>query len=128
VLGVITGSMLISLAFSDNSESLYAKNEYGITYGTMEAVTRNPTLDPPELIACMGVDGTVGYCYKKDLDGDLPSTPEEALKYMKEINKQNDEATAKGEIYLRYIPLYEADGITVIGEFGLSYPVSEFKD
>lgn len=107
---------------SVNSEISYALNEQGQTYGNM-----NPELSPeiqeaPQLIAAIGIDGTSGYVYYDDLQGELPNNPEEALSYMEKLNEQIAEARKRGDQYLRYIPLYESDGKTVIGSFGISIP------
>lgn len=60
----------------------------------------------PELIEAIGVDGTEGYVLKKDLDGEQPSTPEEAI-------AQQKSKAAEG----RDIPLYDMDGENMIGVF-----------
>lgn len=49
------------------------------------------------------MDGTVGYVMKKDLDGEQPKTPEEALAIQK-----------SRPVGGRYIPLYNVDGKTSI--------------
>ncbi|MDR1589885.1 MAG: hypothetical protein LBS51_06795 [Oscillospiraceae bacterium] len=94
-------------------DSAYPVNANGQTYGTVGIVEDPATYVEPDLIACMGTDGTVGYCYKVDLDGEQPSTPEEALEYMARLAENG---------YTREIPLYESDGETVIGQFVLSPP------
>ncbi|MDQ0888748.1 hypothetical protein QFZ81_003836 [Paenibacillus sp. V4I9] len=60
----------------------------------------------PELISAIGVNGTKGYLLKKDIDGELPKSPEEA------ISIQNSKSPG-----VRDIPLYDVDGETVIGVF-----------
>ena len=107
---------------SANSEISYELNEHGQTYGNM-----NPELSPeiqeaPQLIAAIGIDGTSGFVYYDDLQGELPHNPEEALAYMERLNEQIAEARKRGDQYLQYIPLYESDGKTVIGSFGISIP------
>lgn len=59
----------------------YPKNENGQTYGSAADATSPKT--EPDLIRAVGVDETVGYVLKKDLDGELPKTPEEALAIQK---------------------------------------------
>ena len=120
-LGVVVGLCFSIPAIAQNI-SEYKMNKNGLTYGTMEYVSKNPMAKAPDLIACAGIDGTIGYCYKSDLDGELPANPEEAVKYMEELDKQISEAIANGEQYLRYIPLYDSDGETVIGKFGIGNP------
>jgi hypothetical protein len=83
----------------------FPKNENGQTYGSASDATSPYT--EPDLIEAYGVDGNIGYVMKKDLDGEMPRTPEEAL-----ANQRNAPA-------IRTIPLYDVDGKTVIGEFRL---------
>ena len=96
----------------------YMVNENGQTYGTMAFVgPHNPV--PPDLIACIGIGGTEGYCYGTDLDGEQPNNPDEAVEYMKRLEARYEEMRRTGEKYVRLIPLYAEDGVTVIGEFGI---------
>ena len=82
----------------------YPKNKNGQTYGS-SADASSPETEP-ELIRAIGVDGTAGYVLKKDLDGELPKSPEEAIAI------QNSRSPGG-----RDIPLYDVDGETVIGVF-----------
>lgn len=82
----------------------YPKNENGQTYGSAADASSPET--EPDLIRAYGVDGTVGYVLRKDLDGELPKKPEEALAMQKNRPPGG-----------RDIPLYDADGETVIGVF-----------
>lgn len=68
------------------------------------------------LIAALGANGTRGFVKAEDLDGDLPSNPEEAIAYMEEMERKTAYGTKK---YVRLIPLYAEDGVTVIGEFAV---------
>ncbi len=68
------------------------------------------------LIAALGTNGTRGFVKAEDLDGDLPSNPEEAIAYMEEMERKTAYGTKK---YVRLIPLYAEDGVTVIGEFAV---------
>ena len=83
---------------------LYQTNENGQTYGSAFAsnIVGNPQ---PDLVSA-GKDGTSGYVKYKDLMGPQPKTPEEAIA-MQEM----------GKFEKREIPLYAADGKTVIGSF-----------
>lgn len=83
--------------------NFYPKNKNGQTYGSATDATSPETV--PELISAIGVDRTQGYVLKKDLDGEQPKSPEEA------IAKQNSMSHG------RDIPLYDVDGETVIGVF-----------
>ncbi|MCP1186442.1 hypothetical protein [Paenibacillus sp. 1781tsa1] len=84
--------------------SLYPKNKNGQTYGSAIYATSLET--KPDLILAIGVDGTEGYLLKKDMEGELPNTPEEA------IAMQNNRSPDGYDI-----PLYDKDGETVIGVF-----------
>ena len=114
------------LSESQNNESTtYEVNENGITYGRDNPLASAENQEQPQLIAAIGTNGEEGYVYAIDLEGEQPNSPEEALIYMKELNTSVEEAKEAGYKYLRYIPLYESDGVTVIGEFGISYPNME---
>ena len=125
VISVWSGAVLAvsaSKAVSANKATEYQTNENGVTYGYY-----NPMISPekqanPQMIGAIGIDGVEGYVYESDLNGDQPKTPEEAVKYMENLESQISRAKENGQEYLRYIPLYAEDGITVIGEFGISYP------
>ncbi|TDF95184.1 hypothetical protein [Paenibacillus piri] len=82
----------------------YPKNKNGQTYGSA-ADAASPETEP-ELISAIGVDGTSGYVLKKDLDGEQPKSPEEAIAI------QNSRSPGG-----RDIPLYNVDGEAIIGVF-----------
>lgn len=82
----------------------YPKNINGQTYGSAADATSPET--EPELISAAGMDGTEGYVLKKDLDGEQPKTPEEAIHMQNSISPDGFD-----------IPLYDIDGETVIGVF-----------
>jgi hypothetical protein len=84
---------------------LYRTNENGQTYGSQAgpSIHGNPQ---PDLIAAKGADGTSGYITYEDSMGPQPKTPEEAVEMQKE-----------GKFNIREIPLYAADGKTVLGSF-----------
>jgi len=80
----------------------YPTNDNGLTYGpNMGDMTI--ILGEPDLLLTKGENGTIGYAKKVDLDGPQPKTPEEAVKL--------------NDTYPREIPLYDADGETIIGKF-----------
>ena len=85
-------------------------NKNGETYGSNSEVTNAE--QEPDLILAQGVDGTVGYIKRADLEKGQPKNPEEAVAYMKKM--QNSPPIK--------IPLYDADGEKVIGEFKLDTP------
>jgi hypothetical protein len=49
----------------------------GGPYGSATDATSSET--EPELISAIGVDGTKGYVLKKDIGGEQPKSPEEAI-------------------------------------------------
>ena len=77
-------------------------NENGQTYGSASACNYE---DLPDLIQAVGTNGKEGYVYRTDLECEQPNNPEEAVEYVKRWQKS------------RTIPLYENDGITIIGDF-----------
>ena len=122
VAGLLIGSATAITIRADARKSPYKTNDNGLTYGGI-----NPYADPedeemPQLIAAIGIDGTEGYIYASELDSPVRN-PEEAVKYMEQLNKEIEVAKAANEPYLRYIPLYDNDGATVIGKYGISYSV-----
>jgi hypothetical protein len=111
VIGVVAGTLALDRtdAKTNNNPSTaqvpgFPKNENGQTYGSSADATSPYT--EPDLIRAYGVDRTIGYVLKKDLDGVKPRNPEEALAIQKS-------RPAGG----RDIPLYDVDGKTVIGVF-----------
>lgn len=82
-------------------------NANGETYGTLLAEGQTP-----DLVAAIATNGKEGYVRQTDLEGDLPTCPEEAVAMQK---NQKD----------RIIPVYEKDGVTKIGEFIVTAPNNE---
>ena len=62
----------------------------------------------PDLVAAVATNGREGYVYAKDLESPTPSSPVEAARWQEEHTGDVDS-----------IPVYLADGETVIGEFRL---------
>lgn len=98
-------------------------NQKGLTYGGIQG-TDSGDWTEPDLVAAVGVDGTEGFVYASELAdaqmlGMTVNNPEEAAAYMKQLKQEIERAKAENRPYLRYIPLYESDGVTVIGEFGV---------
>jgi hypothetical protein len=100
----VDGKTIIGSYYIGAKNMNYPKNKNGQTYGSAADATSSETR--PELISAIGVDRTKGYVLKKDIDGELPKSPEEA------IAKQNSRSPGG-----RDIPLYDVDGETVIGVF-----------
>ena len=121
-LGVIIGAILAIPALAAEKNSKYKVNKNNQTYGLMD-LAPGPVAEQelPQLVAAVGVDGTEGYVYRSDLDGVQPKNPEEALLYMEKLNEEIEIAKSNRSAYLRLIPLYDEDGETVIGQFGISY-------
>ncbi|MDR1735386.1 MAG: hypothetical protein LBR85_00750 [Oscillospiraceae bacterium] len=98
------------------AQSGISVNENGQTYGPQPL---DPNVEPPELIAAVGIDGTRGYVYSKDIKDHEPFTSEEDIAaYTEKQHKLRKEAQKNGGAFLSYVPLYASDGVTVIGEFG----------
>jgi hypothetical protein len=109
-LGVIFGTFAINTTNAKTNQkptpvTIYPKNENGETYGS--ALYARTVEERPELIEATGEGGVRGYVRKKDLEVELPKTPEEALAF-------NKKRQAEGP---RQVPLYDVDGKTVIGVF-----------
>jgi len=93
---------------------VFPVNQNGETYGSNSEVT--VAAQGPDLILAAGIDGTVGYMKLKDLNKDQPNNPEEAVAYMERMKN--------GPTYSD-IPLYAADGETVVGKFRIFNPASK---
>ena len=109
VTGIIVGAFGSGYAIAKNDSvpaHVFPKNESGMTYGSDLDVTSID--EEPDLISAYGVDGTLGYVLFKDLEGERPKTPQEAL-----------EQQSKNKGKVRQIPLYAVDGKTVIGVFNI---------
>lgn len=100
----VDGVNIIGSLYISPKNMIYPKNKNGQTYGSAADATSPET--EPELISATSVDGTEGYVLKKDIDGEQPKTPEEALAI------QNSRPPGGYDI-----PLYDVDGKTVIGVF-----------
>ena len=118
--------MIAAVAPTPNGEGGYPRpvfstNENGETYGTCSG------LDPedwPDLIAAVGINGVDGYIRDSEAhpEEEQPKNPEEAVLYMKWLEEEMRNAKESGLEYLRIIPLYAEDGITIIDQFGISFP------
>lgn len=101
---------------------VYRTNENGQTYGS-EMYASSPDTEP-DLILAESLDGTEGYVYSSDLNS-MPSNPEELLAITAKNKEIWDKAPAGEVVVARYIPLYAADGKTVIGEFPITIGFKE---
>lgn len=84
-------------------------NELGQTYGS--ALDATDRASQPDLILAEGNDGTVGYVRKADFYELEPSSPEEAVSMARSDRPH-------------IIPLYDKDGVAVIGEYASGRGVS----
>ncbi len=84
----------------------YNINENGESYGTAQDA---PDGKEPDLVAVLGDNGNVGYARSSDIDGEMPSCPEEAVRMQEEREKAGNPP--------RVINVYKSDGVTVIDTF-----------
>lgn len=96
----------------------YQKNASGETYGNNLQAKRLGY--EAELVLAVGEDGTTGYVRTSDLNGETPSSPEEAYTLQEERIEKGDTE--------RYIPLYKNDGETIIGRFKVDFNPEEKTD
>lgn len=82
----------------------YPTNQAGLTYGPMVGYSGETMPDLGLVLADDGV--TQGYVYRTELEGPVPSSPEEALQWQED-----------GRYSTQVVPVYESDGITRIGTF-----------
>lgn len=126
VFGVSAGAIV---AYATHVDNIFAfkVNQSGASYGFFTPAATPDKQEVPDLIAAIGIDGTIGYVYESDLQEEMPRTPEEAVAYMQELEIARKVAAEKGEKYLRYIPLYDETGTKIIGQFGVE-PINDFKN
>ena len=130
IVCLIVGGLMLSgfaMGEADNNrfdpDYIYKTNENGQTYGSAMYA---PSPDKePDLVLAEALDGTEGYVYSSDLNADLPSSPEELLAITAKNQEIWDNAPVGQVVIARYIPLYDVDGKTVIGEFPITIG---FKD
>ncbi|WNM27265.1 hypothetical protein RN607_13830 [Demequina capsici] len=93
----------ITAAYVSNEPVPLATNARGETYGT------NAYDADPDLISAYATNGKLGYIRREDLQalqGPLPTSPTGAAAQMEDPNYGTGD-----------IPVYESDGITIIGQF-----------
>lgn len=121
IISVTAGVAFAVSGYTNRSQEQapkYQVNEYGQTYGSGVYAVSVET--EPDLIAAVGIDGTEGYVYAKDLQEDMPKTPEEAVARTQALKKVQSLKKSGEPTVIKIIPLYEADGKTVIGEFAIT--------
>ena len=110
VLGAVAGSIAfasssgVPLAAAGPATTNWAKNTHGRTYGS--AFSAKSLQDEPDLIEVAATNGSIGYALRSDLEGPMPTSPQEAL-------RQQAAQAGKSET----IPVYQSDGTTKIGVF-----------
>jgi len=120
---VIALSALVLSAMPEfQMKSGYPVNENGQTYGPVTLDDQSKTIRP-DLILAQGVDGTDGYILETDFDDcsplEKPQNPEEAMDYMRQLEILREDAFVRGDPYLYYLPLYDSDGTTLLGLYGV---------
>lgn len=109
-IGVVVGGITVAGAFDSPpapkgpAVTDWPVNARGMTYGS--ALQAMSPEDEPDLIQVVATNGKVGYALRSDLNGPMPSTPQEAVRQQPAAPGQN-----------RVVPVYEADGVTKIGVF-----------
>lgn len=88
----------------------YPTSESDTTYGSLADAVSPET--EPDLVAAVGDNGEEGYVKASDIAPLIPLNPEDA------VRAQGSAEFRKSMI----VPLYEADGSTVIGTFTLTPP------
>lgn len=93
------------------STPAWPKNVSGQSYGSLLDSTSSAT--EPDLAKVIATNGKVGYVYSYQLDGVMPSNPEQAV------------ASQATRTAPQYIPVYAQDGSTIIGQFMVSAPTAD---
>lgn len=109
-----TPALAISSAFPEPDPSdvvaypPFPRNERGMTYGSGQYVDADNL--GPELQSAYGTDGTLGYLRAEDLAEEEPRGLVDPSTY---------------DASDRVIPLYAQDGVTVVGEFRITAPITK---
>jgi hypothetical protein len=91
---------------------VYPLNESGLTYGSLSDAISVDT--EPDLIFVAATNGKLGYAYRTDLNEADGTTAALTMKTPEERLAWQTERDAAGTIF---VPVYEVDGLTAIGEF-----------
>lgn len=121
VLGLVTGTVAAVSLYNLDTDGIFSVNENGQTYGYFVPAETPEEQQMPQLIAAIGVDGTIGYVNLEDLEKDLPQNPQEAVEYMCKMEEASSIAAIDDLEYFSYVPLYAEDGTTAIGQFGIGH-------
>lgn len=90
----------LTATYSQHVPTDWATNANGDTYGTIN------DRGEPDLVAVVATNGESGYVYRDELEGPMPTTPEQALQWQAEDAGQT-----------HAVAVYESDGTTQVGEF-----------
>ncbi|MCA0611025.1 protease, partial [Clostridioides difficile] len=103
-----------NIIISNNENGNIRYNKNGETYGTSIINKDGDIIEEPNLIYAQGENNVKGYVKKNDLydEENQPQNPKEAVAYMKEKRK-----LSLNPFYKNTIPIYDKDGITILGEF-----------
>ena len=121
--------VLSSYTAPDPAET-FPRNERGETYGPPMVLPDGTSLEP-DLILTIGrspdgAEEVQGYLRREDMHGtgplQRPKNPKEAMVYMEQLEELRQEALREGRDYIYSVPLYDSDGVTVIGYFGVGSP------
>lgn len=116
LLSFILGSFISDTVTAKEGKMKYPVNQSGQTYGS--SLYSQLYGGEPDLISAVNQDRVTGYVLKSDLDGPMPKTREEAIAMMKKSQENGG----------RTIPLYAADGKTILGEYKIDPPmIEEFR-
>lgn len=85
-------------------------NAKGLTFGSALALSAEG--EEPDLVSVFADSGQIGYAFTSDLEAasGLVDTPSEASKYQKSVSSK----------LAKKVPVYESDGVTVIGTFTIT--------
>lgn len=84
-LCLLVSSALATITYGNASQQ-YPVNESGLSYGSAAQAVSVET--EPDLILAEGTNGKVGYVYSKDLNGETPKSPEEAVQMTKALEQK----------------------------------------
>lgn len=105
------------VAYEPQPEPTYPVNDSGLTYGSASDAISPET--EPDLILVVTEDGTEGYVKKVDLDDANGTTAAAGFRSPDDALAWQQERIAQGDLR---IPVYQVDGVTVVGEFVVYAP------
>lgn len=139
---LIVSALCAGFTFNNKTDKMkndytWPTNENGETYGFFyiddDETEYHPDLERVHGSAMILPDGstdleTVGYIKRTDDDPYMglqpPRSAEDALRYDNELLELAYAAKANGREFVFYIPVYESDGVTVVGSYGIGRATS----